>query len=271
MDGTRDDRPPGRKMTFKMNNIQNKLSDPRVFTATLFEKMKRVDPAIADLEMYEFCYALDNIRPETGWQSVETDSQVKIESMMDRRDFFMGIQLKPRLGEKIVVDGQIVALARMIFKGLVEGKYPSEWVTKHFYFDIRGFIFLPRTKYFTDQVLSHFGGKPFRSFEPGQKRLLKEWQIGYREFKELNEEIDAAFIESMLRIAEKKALLCSSLWRVPPQQGRQKSAHACRRHLFRRGKRSPPLKWIISSLIGISGRRNPWAGTRSILTCSSRA
>lgn len=191
-------------MTVEMKSIQNQKSDPRVFATELFEKMKRIDPAIANLELYEFCYGLDNYRPEAGWQSVIVDSQEKVESMLDKRDFFMGIQLKPRIGEKIVLDEQIVALIRMVFKGLAEGRYPSEWVIRLFFFDIRGFIFMPRTKYFTNQILSHFGGKPFRVFEPRQKHLLKEWQIGYREFKESNAEIDSAFIESMLGIAEKK-------------------------------------------------------------------
>ena len=55
--------------------------------------------------------------------------------------------------------------------GLVSGEYPVDWVRQHFYFDIRGFYFLHRTQYFTEQVLAHLGGKPFRQFEQKQKAI----------------------------------------------------------------------------------------------------
>ena len=40
----------------------------------LFEKMKRVCPALEELEFYEFCYALQNLTPKNGWDSINLES-----------------------------------------------------------------------------------------------------------------------------------------------------------------------------------------------------
>ena len=112
--------------------------------------------------------------------------------MIGSRDFYTGIQLKPVSGSRIVLDENIVHLTRMLFAGLVNGEYSKEWVMTHFYFDVRGFYFLPRTVYFTEDVLAHFGGKPYKSFEQRQKQFENYQDIGYKDFKEANAEIDQA-------------------------------------------------------------------------------
>jgi uridine kinase len=94
----------------------------------------------------------------------------------------------------------------MLFAGLVSGGYAEEWVMAHFYFDIRGFYFLPRTVYFTQDVLAHFGGKPYKHFEPRQKRFERFQDIGYKDFKEANSEIDQAFIESIKRLVDARGI-----------------------------------------------------------------
>jgi uridine kinase len=177
-------------------SASNALHSPGLFSQILYEKMKRVNPGVEDMELYEFRYALDNLYPEAGnWASVELDKREEIERLTNSSDFYAGIQLKPRVDDRIVLDRNIVRLARMLFVGLVTGQYLPEWVTVHFYFDIRGFYFLHRTTYFTDKVRAHLGGEPFKSFEQRQKRFERCQSIGYRDFKEANIEVDQAFID----------------------------------------------------------------------------
>jgi uridine kinase len=177
------------------------LQDPDVFLNTLYEKMARAYPGIGEMELYEFRYALDNIYPENGgWISVQLGKPEEIEQQINTRDFYAGIQLKPRRDDRIMLDDTIIRLVRMLFVGLVTGAYTEEWVVKHFYFDIRGFIFLHRTIYFTEKVITHLGGKPFRIFEQKQKKFDHYQDIGYRDFKEANTEVDQLFIESVKKL-----------------------------------------------------------------------
>jgi len=187
---------------------------PEVFSAVLFETMKRINAGIEGLELHEFRYALENVTPvpcdlqsksnrdyhEDGWNTIELDKQEEIERLIGSRDFYSGIQLKPRSGDRIVLDKNIVRLTRMLFAGLVSGNYSEDWVKAHFYFDIRGFYFLPRTVYFTETVLAHFGGEPYKCFEQRQKRFERFQDIGYKDFKETNTEIDQAFVESVKKL-----------------------------------------------------------------------
>ena len=170
------------------------------FSEILFDRMKRLNPAVSDMELYEFRYALNNLVPKGGWASVELDDTEAIEKRVNDRDFFSGIQLKPRLDDRIVLDEKILRLTAMLFVGLVTGEYGEDWVRTHFYFDVRGFYFLHRTTYFTEKVLAHFGGKPFKSFEQKQKRLECCQDIGYKAFAEVNAEVDALFIASAKKI-----------------------------------------------------------------------
>lgn len=181
------------------------LYRPDIFSEILYEKMKCINPGIEDLELYEFRYGLDNLYPGNGgWASVELDEPAEIEKQIRSRDFYAGIQVRPRIDNRIVLDGKIVRLTNMLFVGLVTGKYTEKWVKEWFYFDVRGFYFLVRTVYFTDKVLVHLGGKPFKQFEQRQKQLEKQQAVGYREFKEANEEVDQAFIDSLKQLIKLK-------------------------------------------------------------------
>jgi uridine kinase len=171
------------------------LNSPEVFSNKLFEVMKGIQPGIAELHLIEFCYALENLLPERGWDSVSLDSAETIECLISSREFYESIQLKPRVGESIVLDKSISRLTQMLFVGLVEGNYSSRWVIDRFYFDIRSFFFLPRTRYFTEKILAHFRGEPFLTFEKRQVLLESLPEIGYCDFMQANEEIDRAFIE----------------------------------------------------------------------------
>jgi uridine kinase len=180
------------------------LSDLNLFSEALFEKMKHINAGINDLELYEFRYGLNDLVPEKGWASVKLDSMKEIEVRVNSRDFYNIIQIKPKVGDRFLLDGQIVGLSQMLFVGLVTGEYSQEWIKTHFYFDVRGFYFLHRTHYFTDKVLSHFGDKPFKSFEQKQKKFEQYQGVGYKDFKAANAEVDEAFIESAKKLIAAK-------------------------------------------------------------------
>ncbi|MRR32682.1 hypothetical protein EG834_20660, partial [bacterium] len=80
---------------------------------------------------------------------------------------------------------------------LLTGAYSLQWVKAHYYFDLRSFIFYPRTRYYSPAVYQHFGGKPFRQFEITQDKFNGAFDIGYAEFKQANLEIDQAFINTV--------------------------------------------------------------------------
>jgi len=179
--------------------MENKYS-PEIFSKSLFEIMKYIDPAIREMELYEFRYALDNITPAQGWETIQLDSKAEIEAQVNCRAFYDSIQIKPRSGDHIVLDEQIVHLTAELFAGMVTGRYEEAWVRRHFYFDVRGFYFLHRTSYFTEPVLFHLGRKPFKQFEPKQKSLACLQDLGYQAFKEANAEIDSFFIASVHKL-----------------------------------------------------------------------
>jgi len=177
------------------------IFSPDVFSEILYEKMKRIDIGVDALELHEFRYALDNLYPKNGgWASVELDKRKEIQNRINTRDFYASIHLKPRVDNRILLDEKIVRLTNMLFVGLVTGEYSEEWVKKHFYFDVRGFYFLTRTVYFTDKVLAHLDGKPFKTFEQRQKRFERYQDVGYKDFKEANAEIDQVFTESVKKL-----------------------------------------------------------------------
>ena len=179
-----------------MKNIYDKNN----FSKILLEKMKHISPAVNDLELYEFEYALKNSTPAEGWESLVLDAKEEIETRVNRRAFYDSIQIKHRVEERIVLDNQIVRLNQMLFAGLVSDAYEETWVNEHFYFDVRGFLFLHRTVYFTEKALTHLGGKPFRRFEEKQKVFEHFQGVGYKDFMKANADVDQLFIESVHKL-----------------------------------------------------------------------
>lgn len=177
------------------------LFSPEIFTPLLQEKMKLIHPGIAEMEPYEFRYALNNLYPANGgWPSVKLDSPAEIEKRVNADEFYKSIQIKSRVDDRIVLDEKIVHLAQMLFVGLVTGEYSADWVLNHFYFDIRGFYFLHRYVYFTEPVKTYLGGKPYKQFEPKQKHFDRCQDLGYKEFKEANAEVDQLFVDSVKKL-----------------------------------------------------------------------
>jgi uridine kinase len=175
--------------------------DAQTFPEQLFDVMKQLNPALEELEPYEFRYCMNNLVPEPGgWESVQLDSLENIERRINDLAFYKSIQIKAKVDGRIILDPQIVSLTNMLFVGLVTGAYPLEWVNTHFYFDVRGFFFLHRTPYFTDEVLAHLGGQPYCRFEQKQKAFERLQDVGYKAVREANEEVDALFIDSVKKL-----------------------------------------------------------------------
>jgi uridine kinase len=181
-------------MSFKI------LSGPQVFSDALFEKMKLISPCIQELEPYEFRYCLKDLFPEEGWDSVKLESMEDVENRINDRTFYDRIQIKPRVNDRIVLDPEAIRLSQMLFVGLVTGTYPPDWVKMHFFFDTRGFYFLHRTTYFTEKILAHFSGRPYRQFEQKQKQFEDRLEVGYKAFREANAELDQLFIQSVMKL-----------------------------------------------------------------------
>lgn len=216
---------------------ENILADPQVFAGRLYESMQRIHPGIQDLELYEFCYGLNNLLPDGGWTSVELDETGVVEKLVNNRAFYDSIQLKPRLNGQVVLDSQIQRLTNMLFVGLVTGRYTAEWVRQHFYFDIRGFYFLHRTEYLNAEVLAHFGGKPYRQFAQKQKGLERSQDIGYREFKTANAEVDQLFIESAQELVAVKGMPILLAIAGPTAAGKTEIVERLRTAFEQTGKR----------------------------------
>lgn len=180
-------------------------ASPGAFSEALFERMKQVNPGIEDLELYEFRYALASVTPAGGdWSSIVLEDAQAIEQRVTSRRFYAALEVKPREGDRIVLDERVLNLTRMLLVGLVSGAYTVEWVKHHFYFDIRGFLFLHRNQYFTPEIVAHLGGKPYRAFEPGQVRFERRQSIGYKEFAAANAEVDGLFLDCVRRLVKVK-------------------------------------------------------------------
>ena len=93
----------------------------------------------------------------------------------------------------------------MLFVGLVSGDYPLEWVNRHFYFDVRGFYFpTPHKIFYRSSVLAHLGGQPYLDSNKNKANSKRKQEIGYRDFKRANLEVDHAFIESVKKLITAK-------------------------------------------------------------------
>ncbi len=170
------------------------LVDPKQFSTDLFLKLQQINPGIAELELYEFQYALKNLQPAEGWASIQPESMQSLLERIAAPEFFANIQLKPKHGDQIILDSTIASLTRQLFVGLVGGMFPPDWVEQHFYFDVRSFVFFVRTNYITEEIQERFGDSPYKSFEPKQSLLDKMFEVGYKDFAQANLETDQAFI-----------------------------------------------------------------------------
>jgi len=224
-------------------SVPGSLYTPDVFSETLYEKMKRINPGVEELELYEFRYALDNLYPgDKGWSSLKLDEKQNIEELVNSSEFYNGVQIAPRVNNRIVLDQNIVHLTNMLFVGLVAGSYSEEWVRAHFYFDIRGFYFLHRTTYFTDRVLAHLGGRPFKSFDQRQGRFERVQALGYKDFRESNAEVDGFFMESAEKLVAAKGTPIIVAIAGPTAAGKTEIVARLRSSMEKSGKKTAAIE-----------------------------
>ena len=170
----------------------------------LFQKMQVINPAIEDMELFEFRYALENMLPKSGWDLIHLEEPKDIENLVNSPQFYNSIQLRPKVNGKPVMDVQVIQLTQMLFLGLITGKYLSDWILTHFYFDLRGFYFLHRTQYYSPEIINWLGGNPYKAFEQKQKFLSHMQAVGYKEFKQANVEVDQCFIDLVKELVKDK-------------------------------------------------------------------
>ena len=74
--------------------VKNPYS-PDVFSEILFERMKAINAALDELELYEFRYGLNNLSPQDGgWESIALDKPDDLVRRINSEAFYAGIKLK---------------------------------------------------------------------------------------------------------------------------------------------------------------------------------
>ena len=184
------ERSRGEHIEQELENINSE-----VFSKALYEKMKRINPVIEEMELFEFEYALENMIPKSGWEEIIPPERETIEQLTSDIHYFNSILLKPEKNGKKVMDEQVKLLSQQLFVGLVNGKYDSVWLQDHFYFDMRGFYFLHRTQYMNVRVKAWLGNHPYRQFEKKQTQFRNLTGVGYKAFMNANLEVDTSLID----------------------------------------------------------------------------
>lgn len=179
---------------------QSLLSDDENFSQVLFEKMSSINKGLTCLELYEFQYALDVIKPVDGWDTIQKISKEDLKSICQQEDFFKSIQLKPTKGNKIVLDDTILNLTHNLMVGLATEEFSVDWVNSLFYFDIRAFCFFIHIQYYNPKILENFGIIPYLTYQPKQLDLASQQEIGYKDFKDANKEVDQVFIKVIYQL-----------------------------------------------------------------------
>ncbi len=163
--------------------------------------MKEINQGFLNLEYLEFEYLLKSLCPENRkWESVEAPGKEKIEKQIEEDEFYSEIKVNQKVNEITILDKNVKTLTQNIFAGMVQNSYSPEWINKYFYFDIRSFIFYPRTSYFNNKVKDHLNEKPFKSFEKKQKVFESYQGIGYKDFMNANKDIDNEFISIVQKL-----------------------------------------------------------------------
>ncbi len=58
------------------------------FPKKIYKKLKLISPAVGQLELYEFIYALENFLPEAGWESINLKEMNEIEATISNAGFY---------------------------------------------------------------------------------------------------------------------------------------------------------------------------------------
>lgn len=179
----------------------NRKEEHRKTSEELYNRLSAINSCITEMELYEFRYALENMLHSTkDWTTIEIPSKASLEKKITSRDFYEKIELKPLKKKSIVLDQNIIDLSVSLFAGIISNSFDLQWIDKYFYFDVRAFIFIPRTVYFTDEVLNHLGKTPYKQFKPNQLKFNSFQGIGYRDFRDANKEIDSELIKMIKQL-----------------------------------------------------------------------
>ena len=167
-----------------------------IMTSSILKtKTEEVCGAVKTVDPCEYQYAMKYLL--SFFKENDTiiiPEKTELEQKIKNPDFYRNIQLKPRDNSEIILDKTITELTLMIFGGIVSNKYDTDWIRKLFYFDVRGFIFIPRTIYFTPAVLENLQKKPYMEFSKNQSIFENFQGIGYEDFRTANQEIDKSLI-----------------------------------------------------------------------------
>ena len=107
---------------------QSICQNPDLFSARLFALMQQIHPGVATLELYEFRYCLNTVKPADGWASVVVEPFESLAAKLDDPGFFQSIQIRPKVDGKLALDGQITRLTQMLLVGLACGAYTTTQV-----------------------------------------------------------------------------------------------------------------------------------------------
>lgn len=176
------------------------------FSSELFARMQLISPAVGEMELYEFRYCLESLAPRESWDGTILDDREVVERRIGTRSYYESIQSTPMENGTIVFDAEVARMTQMLFSGLSSGFYSPEWLTKHFYFDVRGFYFLHRTTYLTPIVQRHFGGSPYRQFTQTQQMFDNLMEVGYQAFSKANREVDQCFFECVEKLTAARGM-----------------------------------------------------------------
>ena len=204
---------------------------------TLHKKLSTISCAVKELEACEFQYALNHFTSSFQDESkIQQPSVLELEKRINDSGFYKNIELKPEINGDIILDKNISELTAELFAGIISGNYDLTWINQFFYFDVRGFIFIPRTVYFTQPVLKHLQKKPYRQFEKFQSKFESFQGIGYRDFKNANYEIDNSMIYIIRKFVEKSALPVTIGIAGPTAAGKTEVAEYLQKALYSNGK-----------------------------------
>jgi len=184
--------------------------DDAQFSEQLYQLRSALNPGLAELELYEFRYALANLTPPQGWASITPPPIARIKQLITELAFFEQIQLKLFKNGRIHLDESILNLTRQLLVGLLNGSYSLDWLKQHFYFDLRAFVFFVRSEYYTQEALARFGNFPYFQGKDTHNQFACQPAIGYKAYQQANLDIDQAFfgiISQLVRTQPQPLLL----------------------------------------------------------------
>ena len=171
----------------------------------LYKTISGFNKAVELMELCEFRYSIESLLSNSVLSgAVKIPECSIIEKRIKNPSFYKKVELKPAENGKIIIDSNISELTISLFAGIIKNRYNPEWINNFFYFDVRAFLFFPRTGYFTDKVLSHLQNTPYRSFSKKQDSFSSFQGVGYRDFRNANTESDRLLLGIIDSISEKK-------------------------------------------------------------------